>query len=335
MTSTKRVEDQRSQAARELRRGDGVRVRSAEEIAATLDGNGDTDRLPFMPEMLSMCGQSFEVKARADKTCDTINLKGVTRSMTDTVHLVGARCDGSAHGGCQAGCLLFFKETWLERVDTTATNPPRVPVPMADKLAAHTQAGPETYRCQATQLLDATGELDAAGYRHWARDIQTRNASPTQIARAVGLGVINKYQHHSQRLPRRLQIAEGTRLPAVRGHLTKTPTESLDLMPGELVEVKSRHEIFATLNKNQRNRGLWFDKEMLPYCGRQARVLRRVQKIIDEKTGRMTFMKGSCIVLDGFVCSGGMNKLCQRGIYGYWREIWLRRVDEPTPRSTK
>jgi hypothetical protein len=33
--------------------------------------------------------------------------------MTDTVHLSDLRCDGSAHAGCQAGCLLFWKEAWL------------------------------------------------------------------------------------------------------------------------------------------------------------------------------------------------------------------------------
>jgi hypothetical protein len=37
--------------------------------------------------------------------------------MENAVHLVGVRCDGSAHGGCQAGCLIFWKDAWLRRVD--------------------------------------------------------------------------------------------------------------------------------------------------------------------------------------------------------------------------
>jgi hypothetical protein len=37
--------------------------------------------------------------------------------MENAVHLTGVRCDGQAHGGCQAGCLIYWKEAWLKRVD--------------------------------------------------------------------------------------------------------------------------------------------------------------------------------------------------------------------------
>ena len=36
------------------------------------------------------------------------------RSMKNAVFLEGLRCDGSAHGGCQRGCLFFWKEAWLK-----------------------------------------------------------------------------------------------------------------------------------------------------------------------------------------------------------------------------
>src|SRR6516165_9997873 len=39
-----------------------VRIRSAGEIAATLDAEGRLDGLPFMPEMAAHCGQSFVVR---------------------------------------------------------------------------------------------------------------------------------------------------------------------------------------------------------------------------------------------------------------------------------
>src|SRR5215470_14683966 len=35
--------------------------------------------------------------------------------MTNSVHLEGVRCDGSGHDGCQASCLIFWKESWLKR----------------------------------------------------------------------------------------------------------------------------------------------------------------------------------------------------------------------------
>jgi hypothetical protein len=90
--------------------------------------------------------------------------------------------------------------------------------------------------------------------------------------------------------------------------------------------VRSKEEIFATLDERDRNRGLRFDSEMLHYCGMRARVLRRVEHIIDEETGRMIHIKGDCIILDGVVCTGSYHRSCPRRIFPYWREAWLRRV---------
>src|SRR3954470_23379586 len=98
-----------------LRVGEHVQVRSADEILATLYDRGELDSLPFMPEMLRFCGKRFRVYRRADKACDTIDWSRLRR-MENAVHLAELRCDGSAHGGCQAGCLLYWKEAWLERV---------------------------------------------------------------------------------------------------------------------------------------------------------------------------------------------------------------------------
>jgi hypothetical protein len=84
-----------------LRRGERVEVRSREEVLRTLDRNGQLKGLPFMPEMFEACGQRFRVFKRAHKTCDPPNgLQG--RRMLRAVHLEEFRCNGAAHGGCQA-----------------------------------------------------------------------------------------------------------------------------------------------------------------------------------------------------------------------------------------
>jgi hypothetical protein len=73
-----------------------------------------------------------------------------------------------------------------------------------------------------------------------------------------------------------------------------------------------------------------FDKEMVPYCGQTLRVLKRVNKIIDEKSGKMLQLKNPCIVLDGSICRSRYSEcrmFCPRAIYCYWREIWLERAD--------
>src|SRR6266850_3211640 len=105
----------RSSRSLGLRAGDWVEVRSAEEILATLDEQAGLDALPFMPEMLQYCGKRFRVFKAAHKACDTIKKTG-NRRMENAVHLENLRCDGQEHGGCQARCLLYWKEAWLKPV---------------------------------------------------------------------------------------------------------------------------------------------------------------------------------------------------------------------------
>ncbi|MGH8642313.1 MAG: hypothetical protein ACRET6_11410, partial [Burkholderiales bacterium] len=103
-----------------LRAGDWVIVRSKEEILATLDERGRLEELPFQPEMLAFCGHKLRVFKTAHKTCDTINKTG-GRRMRNAVHLEGARCDGGAHGRCQADCVFYWKEAWLRPADGPGT----------------------------------------------------------------------------------------------------------------------------------------------------------------------------------------------------------------------
>ena len=43
---------------------------------------------------------------------------------------------------------------------------------------------------------------------------------------------------------------------------------------------------------------------MLPYCGQTLRVKDTVDRIIDDKTGRMLKIPKDCLILEGAVCSG-------------------------------
>jgi hypothetical protein len=324
----------------ELRVGELVEVRSESEILATLDERGELEALPFMPEMLQFCGQRFRVDKLAVKLCDTINWSGMYR-MGHAVHLAGVRCDGAAHGGCQAGCLIYWKEAWLKRVDaddqeTDEARPPVVPpnCTLLDLIAAtrkttdQTMTGEEAFSCQATELMRAAPNwIPPWDIRQYVLDVRSGNAGLFAMLRSVSVGAFNEYQDLSRRLlPRPLRVRGGRRFPFIQGKQRKTPQETLNLRPGELVEVKSKDEIVQTLDTTNRNRGMTFDPEMLKYCGRQARVLRRVERIIDEKTGRMLYLRNPCIILEDVTCTSDYHRLCPRGIYPYWREIWLRRV---------
>src|SRR6516162_7359451 len=110
-----------------LRAGERVQVRTKEEILSTLDAMGRLDELPFMPEMLEYCGMVMRVGKRAHKTCDpALGIGG--RRMASTVHLENNRCNGSAHDGCEAGCLIFWKEAWLKRLDSEPATNNRAPL---------------------------------------------------------------------------------------------------------------------------------------------------------------------------------------------------------------
>ncbi len=323
-----------------LRVGEMVEVRSAEEILATLDENSELDSLPFMPEMLAYCGQRLTVYKVAHKLCDTQTYTGMRR-MHDAVHLAGVRCDGQAHGGCQTACLTYWKEAWLKRVDAAADQVPADPAPGPARctlplLDAATRKEPFSdgaprFSCQATELLRAAPEqLPMRDLDQYVRDIRVGNAGRLATLRGFLIALFNRLQGYStQVLPRRLWFREGLRWGFVKGSGTRTPTARTDLQPGELVRIKSKDEIMKTLNKDRLNRGLGFEEEMSLYCGRQARVLRRVDRCIDERTGRLLQMKNPCIVLENTVCTGGYNVNCPRAIYSFWREIWLERVDEP------
>jgi hypothetical protein len=316
-----------------LRVGDAVEVRSAEEILATLDARGELDGLPFMPEMLEHCGRRFTVHKVALKLCDTVTGTGMRR-MRDAVHLDDVRCDGGAHGGCQTACLVYWKEAWLTRAggtDGTAAPPPPLPDLDAATRRPPGPDGEERYACQATELLRAAPErLPLRDLGQYARDVRSGNAGVGAVVRSFLVGVFNHAQGVSvRRLPPRLRVRRGLRWGFVEGSLRRTPTLRTDLRPGELVRVRSKAEIMGTLNGDRLNRGMGFEEEMARHCGREARVLRRVDRCIDEATGRLLHMRNPCIVLEDTVCEGAYNATCPRSIPAFWREIWLERVGEP------
>src|SRR3990172_3981923 len=116
-----------------LRRGDLVDVRGPAEIQATLDESGGGGGVPFMPEMSLLCGKRFVVDRRAERICDTIEYTG-SRRARDAVLLDDPRCDGSAHGGCQADCRTFWKECWLRKVAPDTSPPPAGDEPAIEAL---------------------------------------------------------------------------------------------------------------------------------------------------------------------------------------------------------
>lgn len=335
-----------------LRANDRVVVRSKEEILATLDENGALEGMPFMPEMFQFCGKELTVGAVAHKTCDTAMRTG-GRKLDRTVHLTGARCSGRAHGGCDADCLIFWKEQWLRPAadERAAAGPGRAARPntrhgkCTEELVAQgtrnpgLETGEPRYRCQATELFAASRPLPWWNLRQFALDLTTGNTRFSELARVLALNAV----YTLRRLPvgyrfwsalyawvhRRLT---GRSDPFITGTIatgTPTPSATLDLTAGETVRIRPAAEIISTLNDKNSNRGMWFGPEEVAYCGGTFKVRGRVERIINERTGEMLDMKTPCVTLEGVTCRAHYSDarfLCPRQIYSYWREIWLERA---------
>jgi hypothetical protein len=342
--------------------GDWVRVKSKDEILKTLDKNGRLEGLPFMPQMFKYCGQKVQVYKRAHKTCDTIagmQTGYIGRKIPDGVHLE-FRCDGKAHGGCQADCLLFWKEAWLEHVDETSAPPP-APVPLPPQVTAlvpknacteddvmratrkQTEGGEPLYACQATELHAFSTPLKWWDARQYVEDYRSGNTSLfTMLRTLVYVTFYYGSLAHRYRLGRParwlygnfMKLVGGSPMRRTRGKLPldkPAPRSDLNLAPGDLVRVKSFEDILNTINVNNSNRGLSFDAEMVMFCGKTHRVRTSVERFIDEATGRMKTLKTPAVILEGGFCRGCYSEqrfFCPRGIFAWWREVWLEKVPE-------
>jgi hypothetical protein len=319
---------------RQLRTGDQVEIRPIQEILLTLDATGGLEGLPFMPEMVEYCGKRFEVLRRADKTCDESN-GGCIRSLKNTVHLRELRCGGAFHGGCDAGCLLFWKEQWLKNVDSSnqriSSNVVSSEVSSGCTLSTLVEATrairsndgnqDESFSCQSTEISAFSSPLPWWNVGQYLRDLLSRNVTIGDFVTGMFIGAFNLLQHF------RNERAFGS----LSGSNGKTPQANLNLAPGDLVQIKPKNEISQTLNSRGKNCGLSFRPEMLSYCGGQYRVVRRVKQIIRPKTGKMISLSGNCVILEGVVCTGKMKRFCPRMVYTYWRDIWLTKVVEAAP----
>lgn len=305
-------------SASHLGPGDFVQVKSPAEILLTLDADGTSDRLPFMPEMMEFCGRQFRVSKRVVKTCYYGTSSGMRKfPAEDVVLLEGLRCSGEAHDGCQKACTIFWREAWLRKVEGPVSIETSIDAESGRSLRSRlkTATGPKTYFCQASEILNATVELS-----RWERfgkcysEVRSGNCGVPEMARRIVVWLFWKIR----------KVFLGA---YARGTQKSTPAESLNLRSGEWVEIKPLTSITETLDARAYNRGLYFTPAMGGMCGEQHQVACKPEKIIVDGTGEMRQLRNT-VFLEGSLCGcdcvafGG----CPRGEFAYWREIWLRRT---------
>lgn len=216
--------------------------------------------------------------------------------------------------------MIFWKEAWLSRVDSVEADKSTKQDPAELKALAARLRAPSTggkYFCQSTNLTVATNPLSMMGRLSTAvRDVSVGTYTLPRVLKLVFKPMIGK-----------ILLRFRHRIPPT--NRTKTPKGQLGLAEGDWVEVKSVEEIAETLDIHGRNRGLVWSYDLKHYCGRRFRVARRLDRIIVEYNADMVNMTDT-VLLEGAHCPckyavGG----CPRSDLIYWREIWLRKIDQP------
>jgi hypothetical protein len=99
-----------------LQPGDRVRVRSREEIQATLDRWNGLRGCSFMKEMAPFCDTTQRVHKPVLRFLDERDYR--VKKTKGIVLLEGVYCQGTEKfGPCDRSCFFFWREEWLEKID--------------------------------------------------------------------------------------------------------------------------------------------------------------------------------------------------------------------------
>jgi len=101
------------------------------------------------------------------------------------------------------------------------------------------------------------------------------------------------------------------------------------LEAGDLVRVKSKKEIEATLDHLKKLKGCTFmETQMTPYLDTEQRVYKYMERFVDERELKVKKAKG-LILLDGVICPGTAEfGRCDRSCLLFWREEWVEKIGE-------
>ena len=176
-------------------------------------------------------------------------------------------------------CRIYWKHAWLRPIEEGDAG---IEAAAGDSEKLRARLKVKVGRASVFLPIDRAFQVD--------RSFPTRGWPRARIAlteiRNGDIGILQALQMFAlyvwQKILRKLDCDSW-----LRGPHQRTPTQSLNLQPGELVRVKSRAQIVQTLDHKMSNRGMRLCYEMMRCCGREAEVRYRVDRLINERTGRM------------------------------------------------
>ena len=209
-----------------LKVGDLVEVRSAEEIRATLDENGELDGLPFMPEMLAFCGRRLTVHKVAHKLCDNIGHDGhaahVRRGPSDRVALrrVGARRLSERLLAVLEGAVAQARRPGRPgRAHAGRGRRMLLPLLVAEDPKEPFEDGETRWSCQATEMPRAAPErLPLKQLSQYREDVTSGNAGVARGPQGLPGRRVQPLPGPQQAvLPRFLRIRDGLHWGFLKG----------------------------------------------------------------------------------------------------------------------
>lgn len=128
-----------------LQAGEWVEVKNAAEIQAMLNPAGSNCGLAFRPNMAEAIGGRYQVAFPVGKII--LEQTGKMVHLTNTVALKGVVCQGACAANCPRAEYLYWRESWLRRLDAgAATEHPE----------GRAQAGPDAPAVKPT--IGGTGQ---------------------------------------------------------------------------------------------------------------------------------------------------------------------------------
>ncbi len=144
-----------------------------------------------------------------------------------------------------------------------------------------------------------------------------RHLSPSQVMS------LRRYVDKTGALLASLTGQEKPAAPA-RPVIAAAPAEPIQA--GDLVRVRAKADIMATLDSHGKLKGCAYMDAMAPYCGTEQRVLKVMERFVDEREMRVKKCKG-LVLLEGVMCEGTTRfGRCDRCCFMFWREEWLEKL---------
>jgi hypothetical protein len=176
----------------------------------------------------------------------------------------------------------------------------------------------ELCECQIPGLQRIGEGYAELGPQPWVRRLKLALAKPWNYAVKPAL---KTYSKHVARWYSRL-TGKNQALPAPIANVA-----NMSLKADDLVRVRSRQEIEATLDGWKELKGCAFLEYMWQYCDTTQRVLQPMERFLDERDYRVKKCKG-IILLEGVICHGTPTfGRCDRCCHLFWREEWLEKID--------